>query len=486
MDQLSENRSWLRPAFALVVTITALRWVMLAFDRTDLFVDEAQYWLWGKEFAFGYFSKPPLIAWVIGLVTWVTGSDAAFWVRMPAAAFHGATALIVGGLAARIYGPRLALWVVATYLTLPMAAVGSLLISTDTVMAPFFAAALYFYHRLLTDGRAQDAALAGLCIGVACLAKYAGVYFLVGAALGAVLHRDFRPQLGHVALMLLVWAALVAPNILWNLTHGLSTLAHTADNIGWIEHAAKLDDIGADGLIAFWIGQIGVVGPVILAAFVIALLGPVVDRSLVVFALPALSIVSGQAFLDSAYANWAITAYFTGVILAAAVLAQVRWLRWASLTFNGVICVLLPVLTVFPTFGIADLPLLYRYIGRADLSHQIIAIAEQAHGVPVVSASRDILADLYYTGRDTGLAYYAPQPQGRAENHYQDRYPLPVTVTGPVLLIATEPPACPYSKIPLSTAGGAYEKASFAAYLIDASCLSMPAMPPVDIPRDSP
>jgi hypothetical protein len=38
--------------------LLALRIVGLWFNQTDLFFDEAQYWSWGKEPAFGYYSKP--------------------------------------------------------------------------------------------------------------------------------------------------------------------------------------------------------------------------------------------------------------------------------------------------------------------------------------------------------------------------------------------------------------------------------------------
>ena len=95
------DHGWFGPAFLLVAAVTALRWGLLAFNGTDLFVDESQYWLWGQEFAFGYYSKPPLIAWVIGAVTAVLG-ESPFAVRMPGAAFHGATALILAALAAVI------------------------------------------------------------------------------------------------------------------------------------------------------------------------------------------------------------------------------------------------------------------------------------------------------------------------------------------------------------------------------------------------
>ena len=166
---------WLAPAFAIVAAVTALRLGLLVFNRTDLFVDESQYWLWGQNFAFGYYSKPPLIAWVIGAVTALSGSDSPFWVRAPGAVFHGATAMILAATAARLGSARTAIWVSASYVTLPMATLGSLLASTDTIMAPFFAAALYFHTRLVETGALRFALLAGAMAGLAVLAKYAGV-----------------------------------------------------------------------------------------------------------------------------------------------------------------------------------------------------------------------------------------------------------------------------------------------------------------------
>lgn len=49
----------------LLLLIAAFRLVALAANATDLFMDEAQYWAWSRDLALGYFSKPPLIAWII-------------------------------------------------------------------------------------------------------------------------------------------------------------------------------------------------------------------------------------------------------------------------------------------------------------------------------------------------------------------------------------------------------------------------------------
>ena len=150
------ERGWLGPVLALVLALTGLRIVALWHDSTDLFVDEAQYWLWGQSLEFGYYSKPPMIGWVIRLVTELAGSDARFWVRLPAPILHGMTALVLATIAARMAGRQAAIWVAAIYLTMPMVAVGSYMISTDTVMFPFLATALGAWLVAL-DRRAEGA-----------------------------------------------------------------------------------------------------------------------------------------------------------------------------------------------------------------------------------------------------------------------------------------------------------------------------------------
>jgi 4-amino-4-deoxy-L-arabinose transferase-like glycosyltransferase len=469
------DNTWLRPALAIVVAVTLLRWALLAFDATDLYVDEAQYWLWGQEFAFGYYSKPPLIGWLIGAVTMLAGSDSTFWVRMPGAALHGATALILAALAARMMGARVAVWVAAGYVTLPFVALGSLLISTDTVMAPFFAAALYFHRRLIEAPAARFAVLAGAAAGLGFMAKYAAVFFLMGVALAALLRRDQRMSWGHATLLLISFAAVVAPNILWNLSHQLTTLSHTVDNVGWVRNDNPLSAADPLGLLAFVASQFGVFGPVMFGALLLALRRPSIDGALSAFAIPALAVVAVQSLLGQAQANWAVSAYFAGTLLAVAVLANHPRLRAASFVLNGTVCLILPLLVLFPTLSLDGKALLLdRQLGRATISQQIISYAQNAGGVPVLADRRDVLADLFYTGRESGLAFYAPRPQGRPANHYEQRYPLPKGLTGQILLVTAKPPACAPDPLLLDHKGGAYRKWGLAAYLVPMECVDAP------------
>ena len=95
--------SW---ALLCILVVTAWRVILLAFNGTDLFVDEAQYWLWGQELAFGYYSKPPLIGWVIRASTELGASDSSFWVRLPAPLFHAATGIVMICITARLRSAR--------------------------------------------------------------------------------------------------------------------------------------------------------------------------------------------------------------------------------------------------------------------------------------------------------------------------------------------------------------------------------------------
>lgn len=478
---MPDSREWLPAALWIAGAVTLLRIAALWFDQTDLFVDESQYWLWGQNLDFGYYSKPPLIGWVIRAFTELAGSDAVFWVRLPGAIFHAATGLILGALAARLAGGRVAFWVATAYITLPFVALGSLLISTDTIMAPFYAAALLFYFRAVDGRGAGDAALAGLCIGLAFLAKYAAIYFLLGAALAAIVAPGARLSWRQWPALLLAFAATVSPNVVWNLTHDLTTVEHTMDNVGWVRGGSAFAGLNPAGLAEFFFAQFAVFGPVLLGALLWGWLrGGMPSRAaLTVFSLPVLLIVCGQALMSRAYANWAVATYFAGLLIAVPLLlSRARWLLSASFVVNGAVCILLPVLTILAPWPLSKgEPLLARYLGQSTLSHEIIAAAKEAGVTTVAATDRGVLADLFYTGRDSGLTFRVPQSGRRPDSYYEQTYPLPEGA-GQVLFVGETAPACGgvavAPRVTLDTAGGAYAKQAFAAYLVEGDCLNVP------------
>src|SRR5687767_11654008 len=88
-------------ALTLVVGLTVLRLLVLFGTPLELYPDEAQYWAWAQEPAFGYVSKPPLVAWLIWITTSI-GGDAEPWVRLAAPLVHAGAALALQRAGARL------------------------------------------------------------------------------------------------------------------------------------------------------------------------------------------------------------------------------------------------------------------------------------------------------------------------------------------------------------------------------------------------
>ena len=96
-------------AFGLIAGLLAVRMVLLAASPLELYADEAQYWRWGQSLEWGYYSKPPMIAWVIYTSTAFLG-DSEWAIRFLAPIFHAVAATILFLLARRMFDERAALF----------------------------------------------------------------------------------------------------------------------------------------------------------------------------------------------------------------------------------------------------------------------------------------------------------------------------------------------------------------------------------------
>ena len=76
-DRTHSAWSWETAAAALILGIGFARIVALALNPIELYADESQYWVWSLQLDWGYFSKPPMIAWLIHLMTPASSSSAA-------------------------------------------------------------------------------------------------------------------------------------------------------------------------------------------------------------------------------------------------------------------------------------------------------------------------------------------------------------------------------------------------------------------------
>src|SRR5215216_1448312 len=199
------SRSQVVPSFGLAVlllgALTAIRLIGLKFSVVDLFFDEAQYWAWSREPAFGYFTKPPLLAWIIAAAEHLCGSSEAC-VRAPAPILYLGTCLIVFAIARQLYDEGVAFFAAISTALTPGLIFSARIISTDVPLLFFWALALLAYLKLVTGADRRWTIVLGLAIGLGTLAKYAMLYVLLGMALAAWFDRDARRLLGRPDLWL--------------------------------------------------------------------------------------------------------------------------------------------------------------------------------------------------------------------------------------------------------------------------------------------
>ncbi|MCC7266481.1 MAG: glycosyltransferase family 39 protein [Caulobacteraceae bacterium] len=403
-----QDAFYARAALWLTLALTLARILALFATPLELHPDEAQYWLWSRELAFGYYSKPPLIAWAIWATTQI-GGDAEPWVRLSAALFHAVATLAVFALGRRLYDSATGFWAAVFYALMPGVQLSSLVIATDAPLLLFYALALLAYARFLADGGWRWAALLGLAVGAGFLAKYAAVYALVGLALHAALSREARGRWRLPAGLAAAgaFALVLAPNVLWNLQHGFATVQHTAANAGW---EGRLFNPGK--LAEFLASQFGVFGPLPFAVLIggAGLLAArrrlqPADLMLLCFALPPFAIVAAQAFINRANANWSGAGYVAGAVLVAAWLVRWRAKRWliANGAFQAGLAVLFLVMVVSPPFAdrIGAGNSFKRVKGWAAMTDSLLARARQEPGLTAVAVDDRFLfnAAAYYGRR---------------------------------------------------------------------------------------
>jgi len=324
-----------RTALVIIAALVAVRLIGIMLTPLNLGPDEAQYWRWGQSFEWGYWSKPPLIGWVIGATTSLFG-DAEWAVRFAAPLTHGFGAVMILLLGRAMFGARVGVAASLVYLLMPGVTLSSAIISTDGLLLPVWAAGLFMLWRLRTgDGGWLSALGLGAAIGVGFLAKYAMIYFLIGLGLVFLTDGPTRRALLSLKgmLALAVAAAIFAPHLAWNAANSFKTVSHTADNANW---GAEL--LNPENAVKFLGDQMAVFGPVtylaLLAGFFAFARGPQAwwkadkERFLLAFILPPLLIILLQAVISRAHANWAATAYPAASVLVTAWLFRAKGSAW--------------------------------------------------------------------------------------------------------------------------------------------------------------
>lgn len=425
-------RSALGLFLALAGALAALRVAGLIASPLDLHFDEAQYWYWSRSLEFGYYSKPPLIAWTIWATTALFG-NAEWAVRLAAPIAHALGALALFLLGRRLYGATAGLWAGALWLTLPAVWLSSAIMSTDALVLPIWSFAVYALWRM-TESRGAGWAIAlGLAIGIGSLAKYAMLYFPLCAALAALWSKPVRTALSPARIAIILAAALVVlgPHLAWNALNEFKTVQHTAENVnvgaGFALHPQEL--------LEFLGSQAGVVGPVLFVALFLMLARALrgsneTDRFLIAFILPPLIIILMQALISRAHANWAAAAYPAALVWLAGRLVASRAGRitlTAAMAMHAALGAMVFAVGVRPQIadavGLSDA--IKRARGWAETVDEIEAQARAAGADVIVVDHRALFFETAYYWRDRAGPRLRMWRIGEtAQNHAEDVAPM--------------------------------------------------------------
>lgn len=265
--KLWRNRPDMLAVF-IILSLVALRLWFIGAGQLNLFEDEAQYWDWARHPQLSYYSKGPLIAWIIAFWRNLLG-DTEFAVRV-GAVFNSALtqSVIYFGLSRRFKSSGLGLSVLILACLCPLFFASGIFMTTDSPLLLCWVMALFSLDLALE--KKDDSGplfMLGLCMALGVLAKYMMLFMAVIAlAHGLVLH-SLRLLPAHhfsrVASALVCGSALgLLPIGIWNARNDWVSFRHVATLAG-VDGKKSL--ISFEKFFEFLGGQVGAVLPWIFA-----------------------------------------------------------------------------------------------------------------------------------------------------------------------------------------------------------------------------
>lgn len=253
----------------ILLGLLARLW-FVASGQLNLVQDEAQYWDWTRRLQFSYYSKGPLIAWIIHLWTEVFG-DTELGVRFGAVV--GATlnhALLFAGMAFIFRRPVAAAWAAFIAFSTPLFLASGVLMTTDNPLLTCWIVCIFGVYLLCDDTRTRQtrllAAIAmGIFFGIGILAKYPMLLFApMALAYAGLLYRAGRLPERALRWMLFAFVGGMVigflPILIWNALNDWVGFKHVFHLVGVSGKQAERF-IRFDRFPDYIGGQIGLITP---------------------------------------------------------------------------------------------------------------------------------------------------------------------------------------------------------------------------------
>jgi 4-amino-4-deoxy-L-arabinose transferase-like glycosyltransferase len=353
----------------------------------DLAPDEAYYWDWSRNLAFGYYSKPPLVAWVIALFTRL-GGDHPFFVRVGAVLFSLGSSFVLFSLGRALFNSKVGFWAFVIANATPGFAVGSVIMTIDPALLFSWGLTILLLHRALSEEKKGYWYLAGISLGLGLLSKYT----IVALIPSLFFYLAFSPakrfwlKRKEPYLFIIIGLIILSPNLYWNYINQWPSIKQPAGLVG-DKNLSSLTTF-----IWFFGPQAGILSPI---TFLLVLYGlwqggkrgilQHDERYLFLFwhAIPLFGFFLILSLFSVCYVNWAAPAYVTAFILAVAAVWEGKWRdkakKWiaaSALIVGAIISLLAYNMDAVRTVAVSTVDL-WANISRTNISGANIVPAER-------------------------------------------------------------------------------------------------------------
>lgn len=385
----------------------AARWIWgLSFLFSLLYIayipvatDEAYYWNWSRHLALSYYDAPPMIAYLLRMMTSVFGTHR--WsLELLAVLGVAASSWMVYKLADRMFSAAVAEKSLLIFVLLPVVQATNIISTPDVPLMFFWIACLYTLWNWLQTNNTHWLYFSGALLGCGLLAKYSMI-LLVPSIFFFLLCSKERGQLLniHLYLALLLAMLIFSPVVIWNAQHHWLSFGFQ-----WHHGVHASAPISAYYTGRFLLGELAAFNPVFLLLLAYSLLRycRCFRDFRLQFLLWPFAVTFFFFFIQAMRAhsqmNWSLPAFISASILLA---YFVETFRLKLILYGGVFLSLVAiVLCKFPMAFLnlpSDAIVIHKFFGYDSLIKTI---------APVVPKNTVLLSDSYQNASE--LAFHLP------------------------------------------------------------------------------
>jgi undecaprenyl-diphosphatase len=323
----------------------------------DLSPDEAHYWEWSRRLDLSYYSKGPMVAYLIAIGTAIFGNSV-FGIRILAVIFYALSSIFLYLLGKKLFDEKTGVAAAILIQIVPLYTTYGVLFTIDSPFIFFWILSLYLFYRVIEQQSAvssQQSAkletlnskhppqspldkggikggywlLLGIVVGLGLLTKYTMAFFYLCAFLFLLSSYQNRKLLltkwPYISLVLSL--IVFSPVIFWNANHDWVTLKHTAGQAHISSQWSVISDRWVKDFFEFLGSQIGVITPILFIMIFYAIFklrtlplelktknSKLKTDFLFWFSVPIILFFLLKSLQGKVQANWALPGYATGFV----------------------------------------------------------------------------------------------------------------------------------------------------------------------------